>query len=223
MAYALAGPSQFVGSAQSFLQNFSSLLHSIRPSAVTSTGAKQSSLTVATPVQRFAPAVADALFALPASIPKPIHLQNGAHIHGRSFHAPTASSVLLAAPLRSTRSVPQRRAYSTRPSFSPFPYPLRVAASATPAEGSRLGQIQQTRALTLWPKAKPTLPPVILSKIARAEAEANTNPDDVGKQVALFRELVSSGGKSGAENVVTRWERMCQFVRKGAAIRVSIS
>ncbi|EJU00823.1 ATP-dependent metallopeptidase Hfl [Dacryopinax primogenitus] len=217
MALALAGPSQFIGSAQPFLQNLTSLIHSIpRPTAVTSTAPKQSQLSIAAPFQHFVPAVAEVLCTLPAAIPRPTHLQHIGSANLHSFRAPTATSVLLAAPLRLSRTVPQRRAYSTRSSFSPL---LHVIKPAPSGPGAVRRQIQQVRPITWFPKAKPTLEPLVVARIGRAEADANANPDDVNKQVALFRELVAHGGKDGCERVIARWERTCQFSPQSPLIK----
>lgn len=44
------------------------------------------------------------------------------------------------------------------------------------------------------------------------EAEANANPQDVQRQVALFEALVGTGVKPGYDVVIARWERTCEFV-----------
>jgi ATP-dependent metalloprotease len=51
-----------------------------------------------------------------------------------------------------------------------------------------------------------------VAKVARLEAEANANPDDVSKQLALFYALTETQVKAGYEVVMTRWERMCELV-----------
>jgi hypothetical protein len=45
--------------------------------------------------------------------------------------------------------------------------------------------------------------------LARLESEANASPDDVEKQIKLFRELVVSGAERA---VVSRWETAVQSV-----------
>lgn len=67
---------------------------------------------------------------------------------------------------------------------------------------------------TLFTRAKPTPTPspAIVANIARIEAEANNAPHDVNKQLALFQALVDTKAKPGYELLVTRWERMCEFV-----------
>ncbi|KAG2063818.1 ATP-dependent metallopeptidase Hfl [Suillus decipiens] len=69
------------------------------------------------------------------------------------------------------------------------------------------------RALSLfpWSKALSTPAPAVVAKVARLEAEANANPDDVAKQLALYQVLVDTQVKAGYEVVITRWERMCEF------------
>ncbi|KAG1753500.1 ATP-dependent metallopeptidase Hfl [Suillus lakei] len=69
------------------------------------------------------------------------------------------------------------------------------------------------RALSLfpWSKASSTPAPAVVAKVAHLEAEANANPDDVTKQLALYQVLVGTQVKAGYEVVITRWERMCEF------------
>jgi ATP-dependent metalloprotease len=55
--------------------------------------------------------------------------------------------------------------------------------------------------------------PTAVAAIARLEADANANPHDVSKQVILFRGLTETHLKAGYDVVITRWERMCAFVR----------
>lgn len=65
------------------------------------------------------------------------------------------------------------------------------------------------------PKPAPLPTPHVVAHITRLEAEANVQPHDVAKQVALFDALVATKMKSSYELVISRWERMCEFVRKG--------
>lgn len=69
------------------------------------------------------------------------------------------------------------------------------------------------RSLSLFPWSKPssTPAPAVVAKVARLEAEANANPNDVAKQLALYQALVDTQVKAGYEVVITRWERMCEF------------
>lgn len=62
------------------------------------------------------------------------------------------------------------------------------------------------------PTPSPT--PVVVAHITRLEAEANVNPHDVQKQLALFRALVDTKLKSSHDLIINRWERMCEFVRQ---------
>ncbi|KAI9064398.1 ATP-dependent metallopeptidase Hfl [Trametes sanguinea] len=59
------------------------------------------------------------------------------------------------------------------------------------------------------PSALP--PPEVVAKISKLEAEADTYPNDVEKQVALFEALVATKVKPGLDTVVARWERLCEF------------
>lgn len=61
-------------------------------------------------------------------------------------------------------------------------------------------------------KPTPTPSPSVVANIATIEADANANPHDVQKQIALFDALVNTGVKPGYDVVIARWERMCEFV-----------
>ncbi|TEB31311.1 ATP-dependent metallopeptidase Hfl [Coprinellus micaceus] len=61
------------------------------------------------------------------------------------------------------------------------------------------------------PKPAPLPTPHVVAHITRLEAEANVQPHDVAKQVALFDALVATKMKSSYELVISRWERMCEF------------
>ena len=67
---------------------------------------------------------------------------------------------------------------------------------------------------SLFSRSKPVSSPspVAVAHIARLEADANATPHDLSKQLSLFESLVDTGLKPGYEVVVTRWERMCEFV-----------
>ncbi|KAG5342745.1 hypothetical protein C0989_008694 [Termitomyces sp. Mn162] len=56
-----------------------------------------------------------------------------------------------------------------------------------------------------------TPPPLVIAHISRLEAEANVNPHDVSKQLALFQALSDTKLKSSYEFMISRWERMCEF------------
>jgi len=77
---------------------------------------------------------------------------------------------------------------------------------------------QSTRFLSLAsilsrpkPTAAPT--PLVVAHITRLEAEANVHPHDVSKQLILFEALSNTKLKSSYDLIITRWERMCEFVR----------
>ena len=61
--------------------------------------------------------------------------------------------------------------------------------------------------------ATPSPSPTVVAHITRLEAEANVSPHDVSKQLALFEALRDTDMKSSYEVIVSRWERMCEFVR----------
>jgi len=60
------------------------------------------------------------------------------------------------------------------------------------------------------PTPSPT--PLVVAHISRLEAEANVQPHDAEKQLALFRALMETKLKTSYELVVSRWEQMCEFV-----------
>jgi ATP-dependent metalloprotease len=61
-------------------------------------------------------------------------------------------------------------------------------------------------------KTEATPTPHVVALITRLEAEANVHPQDISKQLALFEALLDTKLHSSYELVVTRWERMCEFV-----------
>jgi ATP-dependent metalloprotease len=52
-----------------------------------------------------------------------------------------------------------------------------------------------------------------VAHVARMEADANTHPYDVEKQLALFQALSETNIQPGYELIINRWERMAEFVR----------
>lgn len=97
-----------------------------------------------------------------------------------------------------------RSSLSSHPSYRPNTSPI-------------LSQTCHRRNLSLGTfltRAKPaqTPSPAIVANIARIEADANAAPHDVAKQIALFEALVDTKNKAGYDLLVTRWERMCEFV-----------
>ncbi|KAG5641287.1 hypothetical protein DXG03_005578, partial [Asterophora parasitica] len=61
--------------------------------------------------------------------------------------------------------------------------------------------------------------PLVVAHITRLEAEANVNPHDVSKQLALFQALVDTKLKSSYDLIISRWERMCEFIYLTALIQ----
>lgn len=56
-------------------------------------------------------------------------------------------------------------------------------------------------------------PPVhSVALITRAEAEADADPNNVDIQVLLFKLLIESQRSAGWNVILSRWERMCEFV-----------
>lgn len=62
-------------------------------------------------------------------------------------------------------------------------------------------------------KPTPTPPPAVVANVAALEADANANPTDVYKQVALLQALIATKVRPGYDVVIARWERACEFVR----------
>lgn len=103
---------------------------------------------------------------------------------------------------------------------TPRPATSQLLKLALPRLASPPGNIGQChrRQLSLGsifgrPKPTPLPTPHVVAHITRLEAEANVHPHDVAKQVALFEALVATKMKSSYELVISRWERMCEFVR----------
>jgi ATP-dependent metalloprotease len=67
---------------------------------------------------------------------------------------------------------------------------------------------------TLLNRAEPakTPSPSVVANIVRIEAEANAAPHDISKQLVLFEALAATKAKAGYDLILTRWERMCEFV-----------
>ena len=58
-----------------------------------------------------------------------------------------------------------------------------------------------------------SVPPVhSVRQITQAEAEADSDPNNVDAQVKLFRMLLESTRPAGRNVIISRWERMCEFV-----------
>ncbi|KAF8746143.1 hypothetical protein AX14_000189 [Amanita brunnescens Koide BX004] len=102
---------------------------------------------------------------------------------------------------------------STRPALR---VSLRVVCASPRFVCASPVRVQSARAFSLaslftrpTPKSIPS--PHIVALITRLEADANVNPHDVHKQLALFRALVDTRMPSSYELVVARWDRMCEF------------
>lgn len=64
-----------------------------------------------------------------------------------------------------------------------------------------------------WTKPVATPTPLVVAHISRLEGEANVHPHDIAKQLELFEALAATNLKSSYELIMTRWEKMCEFVR----------
>ena len=74
------------------------------------------------------------------------------------------------------------------------------------------------RSLTLsslfGPRTKPTSTPSpsTVADISLLEAAANINHNDVDKQIALYEALLATKVKAGYDTIISRWERLSEFV-----------
>lgn len=59
----------------------------------------------------------------------------------------------------------------------------------------------------------PAPSPTTVAQISSLEAAADADPGHVDSQVKLFRHLIDTNTKTGFNVVMSRWERMCEFVR----------
>ena len=69
------------------------------------------------------------------------------------------------------------------------------------------------------PATAPT--PLVVAHITRLEAEANVHPHDMAKQLAFFEALLATKLKTSYELIITRWEKMCEFVSSSCFARAS--
>lgn len=124
---------------------------------------------------------------------------------------------VLRAPLRAQRTPFQPclpfRQLSTSSSHLVFFRSARLLRDTT----KQISTIQPSRAFTLGSIFAPRKPsvvpaPQVVGNISSKEAEADANPNDVGKQIALFEALLNSRVPAAYEVVISRWERMCEFV-----------
>lgn len=61
-------------------------------------------------------------------------------------------------------------------------------------------------------KPTPTPSPSTVADISLLEAAANINHDDVDKQIALYEALLATKVKAGYDTIISRWERLSEFV-----------
>ena len=112
---------------------------------------------------------------------------------------------LFTVPLRSFHN-PRIVAFSTFRSSFLFPVPRHPHFTLIPCRAISLGSIFSA-------KPSPTPSPHAVAHVARIEADANTHPHDVEKQLALFQALSETNIQPGYELIINRWERMSEFVR----------
>jgi len=61
-------------------------------------------------------------------------------------------------------------------------------------------------------KPTPTPSPSTIADISLLEAAANINHNDVDNQIALYEALLATKVKAGYDTVISRWERLSEFV-----------
>lgn len=61
-------------------------------------------------------------------------------------------------------------------------------------------------------KPTPTPSPSTVADISLLEAAANINHNDVDKQIALYEALLATKVKAGYDTIISRWERLSEFV-----------
>lgn len=61
-------------------------------------------------------------------------------------------------------------------------------------------------------KPTPTPSPSTIADISLLEAAANINHNDVDKQITLYEALLATRVKAGYDTVISRWERLSEFV-----------
>jgi ATP-dependent metalloprotease len=131
---------------------------------------------------------------------------------------PPSSAVAPSLALRSFAS------YSRTPTS---PILRAVLASSRSSSLARPVIAVQCRTLSLGslfvtkPKTAGTPSPLTIAGIARLEADANAAPHDVPRQLALFEALTATRVRAGYDVIISRWERMCEFVRISGLICVS--
>jgi hypothetical protein len=91
--------------------------------------------------------------------------------------------------------------HNSRPSF-----PHRFQLVFIPSRSISLGSIFSS-------KPSPIPSPQAVAHVAKIEATANSHPYDVEKQLALFQALSDTNIQPAYELIVSRWERMTEFVR----------
>lgn len=55
--------------------------------------------------------------------------------------------------------------------------------------------------------------PLVYARVVRLEEEANASPNNVAKQVTLWRAILDLETPSAYERIISRWERLLEFVR----------
>ncbi|KII88517.1 hypothetical protein PLICRDRAFT_161699 [Plicaturopsis crispa FD-325 SS-3] len=112
------------------------------------------------------------------------------------------------------KSCPNIRSFSALRPTTLALHNLGIGSHASPFRNPPT--LSPHRALSLssaysWIKPTPAPSPDIIGTISRIEADANSAPHDVLKQITLFQALLNTKVKAGYDLVITRWERMCEF------------
>ena len=106
--------------------------------------------------------------------------------------------------------------------YSPTAQALLYRSSYRPSIKPRLTpSITQRHFFTnAWKAAKRLTPeritsPVAYARVVRLEEEANASPNNVVKQVTLWRAILDLDTPTAYERIINRWERLLEFVSEG--------
>ena len=120
-----------------------------------------------------------------------------------------------------SHTIPPARSYLTcfRVASSPL---LRTTTTTPPLLPSHIRLFSLSSLFRPREAPKPVASASLISHITNLELAADKNPSDVFAQIELFRELVNTQSDAGRKIVMSRWERMCEFVSKLSLYLVNI-
>ena len=122
-----------------------------------------------------------------------------------------------------------RFARPLRPALPLFPIcrarvPLRLAPRLQPSICIvNLDSRKHISLQSLFQRSSHTPSPRTVAEISKLEAIADSDPSNVASQVHLFQELLNTRSKTGRNIVMSRWERMCEFVCRSTSTCVNSS